>query len=140
MMVHECVNFFQVLSSVEAFPLVLSICTPFSYTDPQAAVSSLPSSPPTFRTRTNIKWKNDKPEKLNDFSAISSVSHKWHEIGTLLGIEPGPLEAISMKYQKDPEPCCKEVFQKCQKMVLMLSLLQCRQTNYNTILYVCLWV
>ena len=74
-------------------------------------MSSLPSSPPTFRSLTIIKWKNDKGN-IERFSVISSVSHKWHKIGTLLGIEPGPLKTVFLRNLKDPEQCCNEVFKK----------------------------
>ena len=82
-----------------------------SVTVPQATRLAMPPSSPTFHTLTIIKWKNDKG-KNERFGVISSVSHKWHKIGTLLGIEPGPLETIFLRNLKDPEQCCNELFKK----------------------------
>ena len=82
-----------------------------SLTVPQATVSVLPLSPPTFRSLNIIKWKNNKGE-IERFSVISSVSHKWCKIGTVLGIHHGPLETIFLRNLKDPEPSCEEVFKK----------------------------
>ena len=82
-------------------------------TVPQATGTALPPSAPalTPRSLTIIKWRNDEGN-VDRFNVISSVAYKWRDVGKILGIGYGPLEAISMKHQKDPEPCCDDVFKK----------------------------
>ena len=43
---------------------------------------------------------------------IRSICPKWHELGRLLGMGAAELSAISLKNQKDPEPCCTDVVAK----------------------------
>ena len=81
-------------------------------TVPQATETALPLSAPALNLHslTIIKWRNDEGN-VDRFNVISSVAYKWHDIGKILDIDYGSLEAISMKHQ-DPKRCCDDVFNK----------------------------
>lgn len=78
---------------------------------PPIAIESLPESPPTLRSLTIIKWRDDQGQTQR-YSVLSMISHKWRKIGTLCGLKHAQLESIWMKNLKDPEPCCIDILTK----------------------------
>ena len=55
-----------------------------------------------------IKWIDDKGV-VHRFYLMDKISHKWRDVGGILGLSHAELESISMKCLKDPKECCRAV-------------------------------
>ena len=71
--------------------------------------SSVP--PPDLCNLTLIRWRDNQGDTKR-CRVIRSIFPKWHEVGRILGMGAAELSAISLKNQKDPEPCCIDVVTK----------------------------
>lgn len=87
---------------------------PFHAATTDVHATNCTSSVLNLRTLTILKWKDDQGT-IHRYNVISSICHKWCEIGTVLGLDFGALEAISLKNSKDPKSCCMDVIKKWQQ-------------------------
>ena len=58
-----------------------------------------------------IKWK-DSHGQIQKYYPINKISHKWRDIGVLVGLSLAELNNISAKHSEDAKRCCEAVLEK----------------------------
>lgn len=64
----------------------------------------------TLRSLNLLKWKTADGQKQK-LSVLETVMNSWKRIGHCLGVSNPLLQAWEKKYLRDPEECCRCVFQ-----------------------------
>ena len=55
-----------------------------------------------------IRWKDDQGHTQR-FFLKDKISHKWRDIGELIGLSYPELDNLSEKHRGDPKECCRAV-------------------------------
>ena len=55
-----------------------------------------------------IGWKDDQGQ-IQEYNLTDKISHKWRDIGSLIGLSLSELATISELFPNDPKECCQAV-------------------------------